>query len=253
MGTQNHLIPIATVHPPLTSVSTTSYDGCAYSYNNAPLSQNLYVKLNLTQAVGTLMPSTVAHNPAVGPVQFNSAPCSTLPPLTKATVGNLLGNWGSCQNVAYDVNLPLLVRQSLTPLNAGGGFGGNQSGSPGAGLQANPGPISSPVLMNRGPQQTPMLNQSGSKGTLLNNQSSAASQSRGKPVPAVTPSPTTTTPANSQPGTPAQVEPTQPGGGGTVELNPQLYLPKGSPAASGGSAGFSSSTNTAGTLHSMTV
>jgi hypothetical protein len=98
-----------------------------------------------------------------------------------------------------------------------------------------------------------MLNQSGSKGTLLNNQSSAASQSRGKPVPAVTPSPTTTTPANSQPGTPAQVEPTHPGGGGTVELNPQLYLPKGSPAASGGSAGFSSSTNTAGTLHSTAV
>jgi len=243
MGTQSHLIPIATVHPPLTSVNTTSYDGCAYSYNNAPLNQNLYVKLNLTQAVGTLMPATVAKNPAVGPVQFNNAPCSTLPPLTKATVGNLLGSWGSCQNVAYDVNLPLVIRQSLTPLSAGGGSGGNQSGAPGGFVQTNSGPQNTPVQMNPGPTQQPMLSQSGSNGTLLSNQSSAGSPSRGMLVPAVTPSPTTTAPVNSQPGTPAQLAPTLPGGGGTVQLNPQPYPPK---AASGGLAGFPSSTNAAG-------
>ena len=204
VGTQSHFTSIATAHPALTSVNTTSYDGCAYSYDNAPLGQSLYVKVNLTNSVGTLTPAMVAQNPAVGPVQFSNAPCSTLPPLTKATVGNLLGNWGSCQNVAYDVNFPLLNQlPQLKPLSASGGSAANQGSSPGASVQTNRGPINNPVLVNPGPQNRGMLSQSGSTGTLLNNQSSASSPSQGMLVPAVTPPPATTGLANSQPGGPS--------------------------------------------------
>jgi hypothetical protein len=200
MGTQSHFTPIATVHPPLTAVNTTAYDGCAYAYDNAPLGQNLYVKLNLTQPLGTLMPATVAKNPAVGPIQFSNAPCSTLPPLTKATVGNLLGNWGSCQNVAYDVNLPLVIRQSLTILSSIGGMGGNQ-----------------------GSQSGPLLNQARPAG-ILNNAASqntnSSSPANGMLLPAVTPAPAQT-PSISQPGI-------APGGSAqNVQMNPQPLPPKG--------------------------
>lgn len=217
VGTQSHLTSIATVHPPLTSVTTTSYDGCAYSYGNAPLGQKLYVTLTLTQAVGTLTPATVAKNPPVGPVQFSNAPCSKLPPLTKATVGELIGTWGSCQNVAYDVNFPLVKTGQLTVLSSSGGSGGNQSGS----------------------QSGPLLNQIHPAGMLSNaspqNTGAGASPTKGMLVPAVTPAPPQT-PSNSQPGTPGQLLPAKPGGGGTVQLNPQFYPPKGTTPIPGSTA-----------------
>ena len=200
MGTQSHFTPMATAHPPLTSVNTTSYDGCAYAYNNAPLGQNLYVKLNLTQPLGTLLPATVMKNPAVGPIQFSNAPCSALPPLTKATVANLLGNWGSCQNVAYDVNLPLVIRQSLTILSSSGGMGANQ-----------------------GSHSGPLLNQTRPAGMLNNaapqNTNSGSSPANGTLLPAVTPAPAQT-PSMSQPGI-------APGGSAqNVQLNPQPLPPR---------------------------
>lgn len=204
VGTQSNFTSMPTANPPLTSVNTTSYDGCAYTYNNAPLGQKLYVKLKLTQTVGSLTPSAVAQDPPVGPIQFSNTPCTQLPPLTKATVGELIGNWGSCQNVAYDVNFPLVQTPQLKPLSAGGGLGGNQSSSPGALVQVNPGPINTPALINQAAKQRQMLAQS-SAGTLLNNQSSASSPSHSMLVPAVTPSPATTGPANSQPGGPSSV------------------------------------------------
>lgn len=212
VGTQSHLTAITTVHPPLTSVNTTSYDGCAYSYSNAPLGQNLYVKLNLTQQVGTLTPAEVGQDPAVGPIQFSNAPCGTLPPLTKATIADLTGNWGSCENVAYDVNLPLVKTAQLTALSSSAGSGGNQSGTPGALVQTNPGPQNTPVLVSPGPQQRPMLSQTGSNGTLLNNQSSASSPSRGMLVPAVTPQPIQRS-SNSQSTTPGQLSAAKPASG----------------------------------------
>jgi hypothetical protein len=246
MGTQSHFTPMATAHPPVLSVNTTSYDGCAYSYTNAPLGQNLYVKLNLTQPLGQLLPATVAQNPAVGPIQFNNAPCSTLPPLTKATVGNLLGSWGSCQNVAYDVNLPLIILKPLKILSASGGAGGNQSATPGTRVQTNPGPINNPAAVSPGPVQSSMLSQTGSQTTLLNTQSPTSSQSGGMLVPAVTPAPLSS--YNTQPGTPGQLLPAKPGGGGaTVQLNPQPYPPKGTSSSPAGSAGFVGGINSSAT------
>jgi hypothetical protein len=203
VGTQSHFTSIPTANPPLTSVNTTSYDGCAYMYSNAPIGQKLYVKVNLTQTVGTLAPSVVAQYHPVGPIQFSSAPCTQLPPLTKATVGELIGNWGSCNDVAYDVNFSLVQTPQLKPLSAGGGVGGNQGSMREALVQVNSGPQNTPALTNLRPQQTSMLSQVGSHATLLNNRSSASSPSRGMLVPAVTPSPATTGPANSQPGTPS--------------------------------------------------
>lgn len=235
VGTQSQLTSMATIHPPLTSVNTTSYDGCAYSFGNAPLAQNLYVTLSLTQPVGTLTPAVVAKNPAVGPIQFSNAPCSKLPPLTKATAGDLTGNWGSCQNVAYDVNLPLVKSAQLTVLSASGASGGNQSGTPGAFAQINPGPQNTPVLVNPGPQQRPMLSQTGVNGTMLNNQSSAGSPSHGMLVPAVKPSPTPA-PSNSQPGAPGQLSPAKTGGSGTVQLNPQASPASGTSIGTRGSS-----------------
>ena len=211
MGTQSHFTPMATAHPPLTSVNTTSYDGCAYEYDNAPLGQNLYVKLNLTQPLGTLMPATVMKNPAVGPIQFSNAPCSKLPPLTKATVANLLGTWGSCQNVAYDVNLPLVIRQSLTILSSNGGMGGSQ-----------------------GSQSGPLLNQARPAGMLNNaapqNTNSGSSPANGMLLPAVTPAP---------PQTPSILHPgIAPGGSAqNVQLNPQPLPPKGTGPSQTMSAG----------------
>ena len=235
IGTQSNFTSLTTVHPPLTSVSTTSYDGCAYSYSHAPLGQDLYVKVNLTQTVGTLTPATVAQDATVGPIQFSSAPCSKLPPLTRATVGELLGNWGSCLNVAYDVNFPLVQTAQLKPMSAGDGAGANQNGTPGALVQINSAPQNTPALAGPGQHQKMMLSQTRSNGTLLNNQSSASSLTNGMLLHSVTPSPTATAPSNSQPGTPGQQMPSKPGGGGNVELNPQPYPPKaGIAALSGG-------------------
>ena len=235
VGTQSHLTSIATVHPLLTSVNTTSYDGCAYSFGNAPLGQNLYVTLSLTQLAGTLTPAVVAKNPAIGPIQFSNVSCNKLPPLTKATIANLTGTWGSCQDVAYDVNLPLVKAAQLTVLSSSGGSAGNQSSMPGAFAPATSGPQNTPLLIAPGLQQTPMLSQPGSTGALLNNQLSASSLSRGMLVPAVKPPPAAA-PSNSQPGTPGLLLPATPGGGGTVQLNPQPYPPKGTIVAPGGSA-----------------
>lgn len=186
VGTQSHFTSIATVHPPLTSVNTTSYDGCAYSFDNAPLGQKLYATLSLTQSIGTLTPAVVAKDPPVGPIQFSSTTCTSLPPLTKPTVGGLTGKWGSCQNLAYDVNFPLVQTGQLTIQSASSG---SQSGTAGTLVQTNPGPQNRSALADPGPHQTPMLSQTGANGVLLNNQSSANSPSRGMLVPAVRPSP----------------------------------------------------------------
>ena len=169
VGTQSHLTSIATVHPPLMSVNTTSYDGCAYSYSNALLGQNLYVKLNLTQPVGQLMPATVAKNPAVGPIQFSNAPCSKLPPLTKATIADLTGKWGSCQNVAYDVNLPLVILPQLTVPGTSGGLGGASGGPTGSGGVVSLTPVGSgnqPGMLSSAPPRG-MLAQGAASGMPL--------------------------------------------------------------------------------------
>lgn len=222
VGTESHLTPIITVHPTLTSINTTSYDGCAYSYDNAPLGQSLYVKVNLTQSVGTLTPTEVANYPAVGPIQFSSASCSTLPPLTKATIANLTGNWGSCQNVAYDVNLPLVKTPQLTALSSSGGSGGNQSAS------------QSGTLLNQAPPSG-LLHR-----TSPQNASSAASSTTGMLLPAVTPAPVQK-PSNTPTAMPSHLLPAKPiGEGGTVQLNPQPYPPKGMPSNNGDPAGMPS-------------
>jgi hypothetical protein len=208
VGTQSHVTSMATIHPPLTSVNTTSYDGCAYSFVNAPLGQNLYVKLNLAQAVGTLTPAVVAKDPPVGPIQFSNTPCSKLPPLTKATVGELIGNWGSCQNVAYDVNLQLVNTPQLTVLSANGGSGGNQGG------------VQSAPLLNP-TRPAGMLNSATSQST-----SPAPSPANGMLLPAVTPTPAQT---SSRTGTPRQIVPATPGSSAnTVQLNPKPLPPNGS-------------------------
>ncbi len=207
IGTQSDFKPIATVHPPPTSINTTSYDGCAYSYDNVPLGQGLQVKLSLTQPVGMLTPATVANDPPAGPIQIGNAPCSKLPPLTKATVGDLTGNWGSCQNVAYDVNFPLVKAGQLTVLSSSGGSGGNQGGSQ-SGVLPDP-TRSAGMLAHASPQN-----------------SGTGASPRGMLLPAVTPAPTQTA-SKSRLGTPGQLLPAKPSGGETVQLNPQPYPPKG--------------------------
>jgi microsomal dipeptidase-like Zn-dependent dipeptidase len=220
LGTQSKFVSIATVQPPLKSVNTTAYDGCAYSFTNVPVGQSLQVKLSLTQTVGTLTPAVVAQDPPVGPIQISNTPCNKLPPLTKATVADLTGNWGSCQNVAYDVNFPLISRVQITPLSASGGSGG----TPGAQLQANPGPVQNPAAVNPGPTQrttgmigtpgqanpgpinTPLLKQAGATTTtLLNNSSATSSPSGGMLSPANNPAMGPMPPTQPAPGTPGQL------------------------------------------------
>lgn len=129
------------------------YDACSYAYSNVPEGPQLQVQLNVTQPTA-FTPFAGASNPVVGPVTVINAQCNMLPNIMNPTAGDLRAHWGSCQNMAYDVNF--VLQPSAHVLSAPGS--GSQpllSGSLTNSLLKNAAPNGIPSPAGSGPLSNP--------------------------------------------------------------------------------------------------
>jgi hypothetical protein len=114
------------------------YDVCTYSYSNVPEGPQLQVRLSITPTAA-FSPPVEPVNPAVSSVAVINAPCNMLPNIVTATLADLQAHWGSCQDVAYDVNFLLAPASGMAS---------------GAGTVARPllqGASAAPLLKNTSP------------------------------------------------------------------------------------------------------
>jgi hypothetical protein len=134
-----------------------AYDVCTYAYNHVPVGPDLQVKLTVTQP-GAFSPVAVPQFAILGPIKIINAQCNMLPRITNPNVSDLLAHWGSCQNMAYDVNFvmhtasrpPLSGRGGMTPVISGS-QGGMLSNSPPQGMLAAAGSPTQLQPTNGGP------------------------------------------------------------------------------------------------------
>ena len=84
------------------------YDVCMYGYDHVPVGPDLRVTVvadgsSPTQA-GPFSPASVPATDPVGPITIINGQCNMLPRIVNPTASDLFSHWGSCQNMAYDVN-----------------------------------------------------------------------------------------------------------------------------------------------------
>jgi hypothetical protein len=164
------------------------YDVCTYGYDHVPVGPDLQVKLTVTQP-WVFSPVAIPQFANLGPIKIINAQCNMLPRITNPAVSDLFAHWGSCQNMAYDVNFVMHTAPRPPLGDAGSGLTPATSGSQRGMLSNSP---QQGMLAGAGsPTQLPSTN-----GGLLGSKVSTA------PVPA------TVTPANK------------------VELNPQPLPPR---------------------------
>ena len=113
------------------------YDVCTYAYSNVPEGPQLQVQLNMTQTA-TFSPVVAPAGAVVGPVTVINAQCNMLPNIVNPTLSDLKAHWGSCQNMAYDVNFVLQPSAHLL-------------GGPGTRGQLLSGPSTTPLLKGTTP------------------------------------------------------------------------------------------------------
>jgi hypothetical protein len=197
------------------------YDVCTYGFDHVPVGQNLQVKLTVSDPYA-FSPYVLPQSAVLGPIKIVNGQCNMLPHIANPTASDLASHWGSCQNMAYDVNFLM-----QTPLrDAGsGGLTPVDSGSRTGMLSSAP----RPGIVTPGTTQVA----SGSSGNLL--PSSGSIQGERNPGPVGTPVLKSPGPAgtSSSPATP----------GRKVELNPQPLPPK---QSTNGADGFSGSANIGG-------
>jgi hypothetical protein len=95
------------------------YEVCTYGFGHVPVGPKLQVKLTVTQPA-SFSPMAVPHFTTVGPIQIINARCNMLPNIVKPVASDLTAHWGSCQNMAYDVNF---VMSHLNRPTGSGGVG----------------------------------------------------------------------------------------------------------------------------------
>ena len=145
----------------LTGGKVKVYDVCTYGFDHVPVGPNLQVKLSVTDPFA-FSPYVLPPSGTLGPIQIINGQCNMLPQIANPTSSDLLAHWGSCQNMAYNVNFPMQVpvrvstgAGGITPLNSGGQAamptGAPQQGmlSPGAAQNAQPSASSGMLLGNR--------------------------------------------------------------------------------------------------------
>jgi hypothetical protein len=143
------------------------YDVCTYGYDKVPVGQNLRVSVSVTSPT-TFSPTSVPQNSIISPVNIINAQCNMLPRIVNPTASDLFSKWGTCQNMAFDVNFEITkAPQSLSS------SGEIQRGTVGA-VSTGPGPVGTTLLI--GSSKPALLNGSGSpstqspsSGTLLGN------------------------------------------------------------------------------------
>jgi hypothetical protein len=104
------------------------YDVCTYGYGKVPVGPNLRVTVNVTSPTAFL-PASVPQNSIISPINIINAQCNMLPRIVNPTAADLFSKWGTCQNMAFDVNFEitkaagslsssadLVARQSLRAL-----------------------------------------------------------------------------------------------------------------------------------------
>jgi hypothetical protein len=110
------------------------YDVCSYGYNHVPVGPNLQVKLTITQPTAFTLFVTPQFS-TLGPITIINAQCNMLPNIVNPNATDLMARWGSCQNMAYDVNfvlvhpLPTLHPVTQPTPGAGSGLLSGNSGS----------------------------------------------------------------------------------------------------------------------------
>ena len=115
------------------------YDVCTYGYDKVPVGPDLQVTLTVAQS-GAFLPGAVPQFANLGPIKIINAQCNMLPRIVNPTASDLATHWGSCQNMAYDVNFVMLKtpRQQLglasPPPGSSGTQGGMLSGAPQQGM-----------------------------------------------------------------------------------------------------------------------
>jgi hypothetical protein len=96
------------------------YDVCTYGYDHVPVGPDLQVKLEVTQP-WVFSPVAVPQFAILGPIKVINAQCNMLPHITNPTVSDLFAHWGSCQNMAYDVNFVMHTAPRAQLGDSGGG------------------------------------------------------------------------------------------------------------------------------------
>jgi hypothetical protein len=83
------------------------YDVCTYGYGHVPVGPDLQVKLTVSQP-SAFTPTVTPQFSTLGPIKIINAQCNMLPRIVNPNASDLTAHWGSCQNMAYDVNFALL-------------------------------------------------------------------------------------------------------------------------------------------------
>lgn len=115
------------------------YDVCTYGYDKVPVGPDLQVTLTVAQS-GAFLPPAVPQFATLGPINIINAQCNMLPRIVNPTASDLTAHWGSCQNMAYNVNFAMLrtPRQQLglaaPPPGTSSRQGGMLSGAPPQGM-----------------------------------------------------------------------------------------------------------------------
>ena len=124
------------------------YDVCTYAYDKVPVGPAMQVRLTVTQPTA-FSSGAMPQFEIQGPITIISGPCNMLPRIANPTFSDLGAHWGTCQNMAYDVNFAMLPSGALGK--------GAPSGSGTVRVGANSGTSGSPLFKNAGPAGSPML------------------------------------------------------------------------------------------------
>lgn len=137
---------VGQVKSALSRSAMAAYDVCTYSYDHLPVNTPLNVQLAIVQR-GGFRTSVAPANALVGPITIVNGKCNMLPAATPSAA-DLTAHFGSCQNMAFDVNFHLVANGS-TAMSAPPS--GTVMQQPLASVIA---PRASGQLLNQGPQQT---------------------------------------------------------------------------------------------------
>jgi hypothetical protein len=110
------------------------YDVCTYGYDKVPVGPDLRVTVNVTSPTA-FSPISVPQNSIVSPINIINAQCNMLPRIVNPTASDLFSKWGTCQNMAFDVNFEITKAPQF--LSSSGGV---QRGTSGTQVERNPGP-----------------------------------------------------------------------------------------------------------------
>ena len=181
------------------------YDVCTYGYNHVPVGPDLQVKLTVTQPTA-FSPAAVPQFEILGPIKIINAQCNMLPAITNPSVSDLLAHWGSCQNMAYDVNF--VMHTAPHP----------QFGASGGGSITPAGSVTQRGMLSNSPQQG-MLAGAGST-----TQSPSANRGLLGSKASTLPTPASAMPASKVELNPQPLPPRTTTGAGTVTLGTKAVL-----------------------------